>query len=49
MSATLSTSMSVTSSTILSTSMTITPITNSYIISKSIINRQSLISKVFSR
>ena len=41
--------MSVTSSAILSTSMTITPITNSNIISMSIINRQSLIGKVFSR
>ena len=41
--------MSVTSSATWSTSMTITPITNSNIISKSIINRQSLISKIIRR
>ena len=41
--------MSATSSAPLSTSMTSTPITSSNIISLSIINRQSLISKVFSR
>ena len=41
--------MSDTTSATLSTSMTSTPITTSNIISMSIINRQSLISKVFSR
>ena len=46
---TLSTSILVTSSATLSTSMTSTPITISNIISMSIINRQSLIGKVYSR
>merc|ERR1712218_227970 len=49
MSATLSTFMFTTMSATLSTFMTSTPITTSNITSMSIINRQSLIGKVYSR